>query len=262
MNETSFEGNIEQAAAGDVINKGPRFNNSNVVNLHVKGQSDEPQLSGDCLTFQQKRVISRLVKEITQITGAGSLDVWNQVLARAGSKKVKFIPKEYYVDLEEYLNGWLAGAKKSAVKINQPSTAAASAPAYKPPPERQHAISCPHCDTTKKALQQSRKITAAMLVFACSMTAVSIYLGIKTYMLNRSLQAAQAVTSGCSFEGKIYPLGSVLKNNKCAGDPPAWNAETGTADRKALPAKSRIHRHKSPELEENPANASDATEEH
>jgi len=138
---------------------------------------------------------------------------------------------------------------------------AASAPAYKPPPERQQAVSCPHCDTTKKALKKSRKIALAMLFVACSMTATSIYFGVKTYTLNRSLQAAQAVTSGCTFEGKIYPLGSVLKGNKCAGDPPAWSAETATTDRKAPQAKNRIHRHKPPELEGNPANESDATEE-
>lgn len=100
-----FTGKVRQAAAGDVINKAPQYNNS--VNVNI-APSAAPHRSGQVLTNQQKKVLGELVEKIAEEKKCVSLDVWRSVLARSGAEKVKEIPIEEYVSLESFLREELA----------------------------------------------------------------------------------------------------------------------------------------------------------
>lgn len=254
MSDARFEGRIDQAAAGNVINKGPQLNNSNVVNLHLHGQAGEQQSPEEYLTPQQKGVIGQLVEKIVAATEAEPLEVWNQVLARTGSKKVKFIPKHCYVELEEYLRNWLSKAVASSappqVKPAQP--APVTPPPNPPVPERQRLVSCAHCDATRKIVSKARKaMFGALMTAGVAITALA-YIGLKAYLLAGTLQATEARLKVCEFAGKAYTIGSIMEQKNAAdvecsvvvtGSAPQWRLATSGAhaERKTLRLKNHVH---------------------
>ena len=63
---------------------------------------------------QQKQVLRDFVAKICDAEDSEPLDVWTKVLARAGASRVKYIPKEKYVELEEYLKEHPQSAEDSA----------------------------------------------------------------------------------------------------------------------------------------------------
>lgn len=251
MSDVRFEGRIDQAAAGNVINKGPQLNNSNVLNLHLHSQAGEEPLPDEYLTFQQKGVIGKLVDKIIEATEAEPLEVWNQVLARSGSKQVKVIPRHRYVELEEYLTNWLskvaAPSTPSPVKPAQPGPVK---PAPQTPvPEGPRVVSCSHCDAARKTISNSRKSMFGALLVAGVAIAALVYSGFKTYALAGALQAAEARLKAYEFAEKDPAVGSNMRNK--AGMRP---------DRKAAPLKKRPHRDKPSEVEDNPIKVSDSPE--
>ena len=178
-----FSGAINQAAAGDLVNEGPQISNSNVVNLHLSGQASEAKLSGEHLTFQQKRSISKLVDRIVEATEAEPLEVWNQILARTGAKKVKFIPKGQYVALDVYLNDWLAKtaqpAQFSPEKPVQSVSVGLISAQSQLPQQTAHAVNdCPHCAkllaNNSEHLHQSREKTIRMVLSAIGIAGVCL----------------------------------------------------------------------------------------
>ncbi|MEO6917625.1 MAG: hypothetical protein ABI171_01010 [Collimonas sp.] len=226
--KVDFNGaNIGQAAAGDVVNEGSQFNNSNVINLHVNGQKDASKLSVEYLTNHQKRAIGKLIEKIVEATEEEPLDVWNQILARTGAKQVKLIPKEYFVELDAYLKDWLT-------KTTQPAQFSSTRPAA----PRSH-----------RTIPRSYFLVSVALGIAISVAAAALV--VQNFSLEQRLQAATTRLTVCEFGGAYYSVGSVADIKGSPGAtctmvkddlPPQWNVAKQKIDKKSSVARNPIRR--------------------
>lgn len=252
MSENRFEGQIGQAVAGDVKNRGNQIENSNVVNLHMAGYA-ETTFSGEKLTFQQRNEIKRLVKDLMAVTGLTNLEVWNKILSKTGSPNAKSIAKELYTDIEIYLSGLITKAKQDAAdakKSTSQSNAASEQPQRKIVIEKKTVTNCSQCEETNALFLEERKMRAFLMTFGGVMAIGAIYFGIKTYMLSSALHDLQARVMVCEFDGENYSIGSYRREDNAielecvvagAGLAPQWKPAAANAkqDKKVVPLKNK-----------------------
>ncbi|AOJ06375.1 hypothetical protein [Burkholderia mayonis] len=211
------------------MSHGTPITNSNVVNV----QFGEREKLVEYVTPHQKRIIARLVERIVEATEEEPLEVWRKVLARAGAPKAKLILKSAYIDVEEYLVEWLGratqmpaaappAASPAAPPVASPGAAAApaapgapSAPATSWQSEVSspvHLAACPHCEANRWAAASARfNMKVAVGVLGGAALAIA-FLGYKAHDATNALYALRAESTGCTFEGRPYAVGSIIDN--------------------------------------------------
>ncbi|MFS4550047.1 hypothetical protein [Comamonas resistens] len=202
-----FTGKVEQAAAGDLINKAPQYSNS--VNVNIAPSA--PARSGQVLTSSQKDVLAKLILKLADKRQCDQLEIWRVVLARAGANKAREIPIEEYRQLEDFVRAQLSEATDmpaaAPIAIADPPPLAPVAMSLPASPEGAPVVSPPtQSAAAPKALHFLA--TGGLLIAVASGAAVLETRSQVEQLSGRIL----AVQHSCQYAGQPYSLGSVVSH--------------------------------------------------
>jgi hypothetical protein len=195
-----FKGDVGQNIFGNVI-EAPRL--QNVVNLTVVKEQPDVQTITD---FQRER-ISTLVKDLVSITGDHTLDVYKIILTDFGIEKIRQLPRDRYKEVVATLGKWIVDAKDSVRPMPD------KLETDKLEPEAHNLATCLGCVEKSASYARLQRTSCAQMVTLIACLGACGWL---LYKMPTSADAANVATASpenkCYLDGKIYSIGSTVKN--------------------------------------------------